>query len=81
MHFKNGRPAQAGDHVIAKSYNGNIVGGVIFDLNDNGSKCNCSVAVIQPGAIGYLTCQDVGQMIHVEDALAASTPLAAISAA
>ena len=68
MHYKNQRPAAEGDHVITKSYNGNIVAGVAYDLRDNGSSCNCTVAVLTPGGKVDLTCQDIRQMYHVEDA-------------
>ncbi len=77
MHFKNGREAKQGDHVIAKSYAGSIVGGVIYDLRPDGSKCNVTVSVLKPGGTYELTCQDVGQMVHVEDALGALDALAA----
>ena len=77
MHFKNGREAKAGDHVITKSYAGNIVGGVIYDLRPDAGKCNVTVSVLKPGGTYELTCQDVGQMVHVEDALGALDALLA----
>jgi len=77
MHFKNGREAKQGDHVVTRSYTGNIVGGVIFDLNPSGSTCNVTVSVLKPGGTYELTCQDVNQMYHVEDAFNAQEALLA----
>lgn len=71
MHFKNKRPAQNGDPVIAKNYQGKVVVGSIFNLNPGSQTCNCDVAVIIPGGTQVLTCQTVGQLYHAEDALAA----------
>jgi hypothetical protein len=68
MHFKNGRPAHNGDPVITKDYNGKIIVGVIFNLRDAGT-CNVDIAYLIPGGTQHLTCQDVGQMYHAEDAL------------
>ena len=72
MHFKNGREAKTGDHVIAKSYNGNLVAGVIFDLHADGGNCNCNLAMLKPGGTETEKCHDVGTMIHVEDAAASA---------
>jgi len=67
MHFKNGRPAHKGDHVLTKDYNGQIVAGVIYRLTPGQESCNCDVAVLIPGGSQQLTCQSVGNMYHVED--------------
>lgn len=78
MHYKNGREAKNGDHVVTKHYTGNIVGGVIYDLEPNGGQCNCKLTVQIPGGVHSYIYQDVGQMFHAEDAYAAmpaaSTP-------
>jgi len=73
MHYKNGREAKTGDSVITKNYSGNLTAGVIYDLVPGGT-CNCSVAVLVPGGTQQLTCQNVGNMYHVEDAFAAIEP-------
>ena len=67
MHYKNGREAKEGDHVITKSYNGTIVTGVLFNTNPGAETCNGSVSVIKPGGSYDLTCQTVGNMYHAED--------------
>ena len=77
MHFKNGREAKQGDHVVTRSYAGNIVGGVIFDLNPQATMCNVTVSVLKPGGTYELTCQDVSQMYHAEDAFGAQEALLA----
>lgn len=67
MHYKNGRPANNGDHVITKDYAGRISTGVIYNLRP-GETCNCDVAVLRPGGSDTLTCQAVGQMYSAADA-------------
>ena len=71
MHYKNGRKAANLDPVITRNYTGVVVWGVIHNLQSNGSLCNCDVAVIVPGGVVQMTCQDVGRMYHAEDALLA----------
>ena len=71
MHYKNGREAKEGDHVIAKdTCSGRVVGGMVHSLNANSNTCNCQVAVIFPGTVFHLSFS-VGELVHVEDALAA----------
>lgn len=74
MHYKNGRPALNGDAVIATDYNGKVTVGIIHSLRA-GDTCNCDVAVIVPGAVAQLTCQDVNKLYHAEDALRAIEPV------
>lgn len=71
MHFKNGRLAKQGDHVITKGYSGNVVTGVVFDLTGLENTCNCTVAVPIPGGVQTLTCQNLSTMYHAEDGFAA----------
>jgi hypothetical protein len=74
MHYKNGREAKNGDHVITKGYGGQVVSGVIFNLIATTSACNCNVAVVKPGGTYDLTCQDVGEMFYAEDGFNALEP-------
>lgn len=73
MHFKNGREAKVGDHVVTKNYDGNVVTGVIHNLRASAS-CNCDVSLLVPGGVVQLTCQTVGNMYHAADALLAVEP-------
>jgi hypothetical protein len=70
MHYRNGKEAHEGDPVITRNYNNKIVNGTIHNLRE-GLSCNCDVSVLIPGGVIQLTCQDVGQMFHAADALAA----------
>lgn len=68
MHYRNGREACSGDHVITKDYNGTVVAGVIHSLRAPDTTCNCDVSVLIPGGTYQFTCQNVGNMYHAEDA-------------
>lgn len=71
MHYKNGRAAHIAEPVIVpRDYNGKLTVGVIYNLRE-GVTCNCDVAVIIPGGVAQLTCQDVTQLYHAADAFAA----------
>jgi len=70
MHYKNGRSAFNGEPVITKDYNGQVVSGVIHNLRP-GDTCNCDAALIVPGGVFHMTCQNVGNMYHAADAFAA----------
>lgn len=75
MHYKNGRAAQAGEPVIVpRDYNGKLTVGVIYNLRE-GVTCNCDVAVIIPGGVAQLICQEVTQLYHAADAFAAIVEL------
>lgn len=70
MHYKNGTPAQTGDAVIIKDYNGRIQAGVIHSLNAKATTCNGTVAVPVPGGVIQF-CDTVGNMYSAADAFAA----------
>jgi hypothetical protein len=71
MHYKNGREAKSGDPVIGKfGYPPKLEIGVIHSLNADYTTCNCSMAVIMPGAVAN-TCVTVGELYHAEDAFGA----------
>ena len=44
---------------------------MVYNLRAPGSSCICDVTVIVPGGTQQLTCRDVGEMYHAEDALQA----------
>lgn len=71
MHYKNQREAREGDPVICKDRNNKITVGVVFNFRAADSTCSCDVTVIVPGWSQILTCRDVGEMYHAEDALQA----------
>ncbi len=72
MHYKDGREAKEGDHVIAMVYRGGQqpkpTAGVIHSLQPAASSCNAMFAYPLPGSIGS-TCVTVGECVHVEDAM------------
>lgn len=71
MHYKNKREAKEGDDVITNDYNGKIVGGKLYNLKSQLTSCHCDIAILIPGGSQQLTCQNVNNMYHAEDAFAA----------
>lgn len=47
MHYKNGKPAQKGDIIIAKSDDGIPVVGVVVGIQAAASTCNLVIAPIE----------------------------------
>lgn len=70
MHYKNGRPANEGDSVIAPVYRGGTLkptAGVIHSIAPGSQSCNAQVNTITPGRVES-TCVTVGDCYHAEDA-------------
>lgn len=79
MHYKNGREAHNGETVIGQpQYCPTPYVGIIQDINPGATSCNCTV--IRPGGI-IQSCVTVGDLYHVEDALAAIEAKTAADAA
>jgi len=75
MHYKNGREARNGDHVIGKfGFNGEVISGVIFAIQQGSQSCNCNVQIIVPGGSYTMTCRTVGELYNAEDAFDAIEP-------
>lgn len=72
MHYKNGRLARNGDTVIGKpQFVPAPIVGIIQDINPGSTSCNCTV--LRPGGMVQL-CVTVGDLYHVEDAMAVLEP-------
>jgi hypothetical protein len=67
MHYKNGREAKEGDSVVGKNWCGTAVCGTLSDLNKSTDSCNGQLN----RALGPQLYVTVGELYHVEDALAA----------
>lgn len=71
MHFRNGRPAKEGDHVIAPVWRGGnaptLTAGVIHGLQPSANSCNATLAYPVPGGMQQ-TCITLGDSVHAEDA-------------
>ena len=61
MHYSNGREAQAGDHVVGKDANSNIIAGTVVGGTAGSDTCNIYVAAFHlralnvypsPGTVG-----------------------------
>ena len=48
MHYSNGREAQAGDHVVGKDTNSNIIAGTVVGGTTGSDTCNIYVAAFYP---------------------------------
>lgn len=79
MHFKNGREAKYGDPVIGIGYHGRVIAGVIHNLNPGSTTCNCDVVTVIPGGTQNLTCQNVSNFYHADDAFKAIETLTSSS--
>ena len=73
MHYKNGREARDGDPVIAKTWNGQIIAGVLHSICPGAQTCNGQIAYPILGGCGALSVT-IGEIFHAEDALKALEP-------
>jgi hypothetical protein len=79
MHYSNGREAKDGDFVIGKAYTGSgpqVVAGVITKLNPGCQTCN-GLLVIPVFGGTQVHSATIGELMHAEDAFAASEDLKA----
>jgi len=68
MHYKNGREAKDGDHIIEKHYN-QVLAGVLHSTITGSESCNGQISFPIPG--GFLSWPvTVGECFHAEDAFA-----------
>lgn len=65
MHYKNGRPANIGDMVIWRDYNGLPFGAIVIKQSSSGDTCNLSGVSTGSGQSVTLTAKDC---VHIEDA-------------
>lgn len=68
MHYKNGREAKEGDSIICKGYANQITVGKVHSLLAGTDSCNCTVAEAVMGGVQQLTCRNLKDMYHAEDA-------------
>lgn len=69
MHYKNGRPAKAGDTVVClDQWNKKV--GVVYDLNPGATTCNARIAPISSSDVN-VTLKDC---LHIDDIKAADVP-------
>ena len=61
MHYKNGRPAKAGDYVVL--IGAQLAIGVLHSVNEQSTTCNGRIAQIRPDD----PCVTVGNLLHVDD--------------
>lgn len=71
MHYKNGTEAKKGDHVVLKRWNGEVIAGVISELDPCATTCNAMLYRIVPG----MTCQEA---VNLSDLYLAADAYAAI---
>lgn len=67
MHYKNGRPAKAGDKVINLTHG---LSGILHTVNGTSTTCNGRLAAINQND-PYVT---IGECLHVDDVAAATVP-------
>jgi hypothetical protein len=67
MHFKNGRAAAEGDHVVGKTSSGNRIG-VISELNPQAATDNATLTYAVMGGVKSETVT-IAELYHAEDAL------------
>ena len=67
MHYKNGRPAQEADPVVAKIYGPKIVAGTLHSLIAGATTCNGQIAFPVPGGVNNIAIT-IGEAYHAEDA-------------
>ena len=67
MHYKNGRPAKAGDTVLCLSQG---IAGVLHSTNAQSQTCNGRLACITSGD-PWVT---IGECLHLDDIAAAAIP-------
>jgi hypothetical protein len=70
MHYKNGREAKIGDRVVVPN-NGQPFIGMLTQANAASATCNGRVAPLPLTREDYVT---IGDILHVDDALAATPP-------
>ena len=70
MHYKNGREAKNGDPVVGKIWN-NITAGIIHSIVPGSTSCNCTVAVPVMGGVNQMSCVNINDLYHAEDAYVA----------
>ena len=69
MHYKNGREAKVGDHIVGKGTGGNAVGGILVTANQQSDTCNGQIiSGAELYALPYVTLKDC---LHVDDAFPA----------
>ncbi len=68
MHYKNGRPAKAGDRVVQVA--GGTASGILHSVNAQSTTCNGRVATITSND-PYVNISDC---LHVDDVAAANIP-------
>jgi hypothetical protein len=67
MHYKNGREAKNGDKVVAMTYGGNAIVGILYDAQPGNDYCNGKLAPINPSD----PMPNLKECLHLEDVLAA----------
>jgi hypothetical protein len=70
MHYKNGRPAKAGDRVICVVGSNQGISGILHTTNAQSDSCNGRLAVTSSND-PYVT---IGECLHVDDVAAATIP-------
>ena len=71
MHYKNGREAKNGDKVVAMTYGGNAVVGILYDAQAGNDYCNGKLAPTSPSD----PMPNLKECLRLDDALAAlATP-------
>ena len=66
MHYRNGREAKVGDHVVGRNYDGSILSGVVVTTNAQSDTCNLTIVPIIPGSMMRLTAKEC---LHADDAI------------
>ena len=70
MHYKNGREAKVGDHVVGRSYSGPS-SGVVVSAQAGSDTCNLQVLPVTPA---NLVCMTAKECLHIDDALPVDPP-------
>jgi len=68
MHYKNGREAKAGDHVVQVV--GGSLRGILYSTNANSDSCNGRIAAVGPND-PFINIKD---LLHIDDIAAAQVP-------